>query len=238
MWELIEKAIQYPFGGVDLYCERGSTLFWAEPINALTNFSFVIAAVLAYLYLKRNDGLDAYHYILIITTIFVGLGSFLFHTYANNLTRLIDVIPIFLFKTLFIYFYLTKIIKLQWFYPIIIIIILIASSSFISDQAGKIIEYFDIPTEGYEKSELIISTSLSYLPALIILLAIAVLEKIKLNRNYIFFAALVFLFSIFFRTMDPYFCHSLNFGLHFLWHILNGVLLYLLIRAMQRKGLE
>ena len=29
---------------VDLYCERTSPVFWAEPVNALTNLAFFLAA--------------------------------------------------------------------------------------------------------------------------------------------------------------------------------------------------
>ncbi|MFT2588559.1 hypothetical protein ACMWPQ_29155, partial [Escherichia coli] len=29
---------------VDLYCERLSTAFWAEPVNALSNLAFLLAA--------------------------------------------------------------------------------------------------------------------------------------------------------------------------------------------------
>lgn len=29
---------------LDLYCERCSPDFWAEPVNALTNISFLVAA--------------------------------------------------------------------------------------------------------------------------------------------------------------------------------------------------
>ena len=29
---------------IDLYCERLDSSFWAEPINALTNVAFIIAA--------------------------------------------------------------------------------------------------------------------------------------------------------------------------------------------------
>jgi hypothetical protein len=32
---------------VDLYCERTDPSFWAEPINALSNLSFLLAAWLA-----------------------------------------------------------------------------------------------------------------------------------------------------------------------------------------------
>ncbi len=33
------------FQAVDIYCERTSAAFWAEPVNALSNLSFIAAAL-------------------------------------------------------------------------------------------------------------------------------------------------------------------------------------------------
>jgi hypothetical protein len=33
---------------LDLYCERTDLSFWAEPVNALSNAAFLIAAAFAY----------------------------------------------------------------------------------------------------------------------------------------------------------------------------------------------
>ena len=41
---------------IDLYCERTSAAFWAEPVNALSNLAFVTAA-LALVLLLRSGGL-------------------------------------------------------------------------------------------------------------------------------------------------------------------------------------
>jgi hypothetical protein len=32
---------------IDLYCERVSPSFWAEPVNAVSNLAFLIAAIAA-----------------------------------------------------------------------------------------------------------------------------------------------------------------------------------------------
>ena len=39
---------------IDLYCERTDPSFWAEPVNALTNIAFLIAAYAAYRLWRRD----------------------------------------------------------------------------------------------------------------------------------------------------------------------------------------
>ena len=44
---------------VDLYCERLDPSFWAEPLNAFTNLSFLIAAAIAFVQWRRAGGLES-----------------------------------------------------------------------------------------------------------------------------------------------------------------------------------
>jgi hypothetical protein len=43
---------------VDLYCERVSAGFWAEPVNALANAAFLLAAGIAFVRWRRAGGHD------------------------------------------------------------------------------------------------------------------------------------------------------------------------------------
>ena len=42
----------------------------------------------------------------------------------------------------------------------------------------------------------------------------------------------IFTISLFFRTIDRVICPSFPAGTHFVWHLLNGAVLYLSIRAV------
>src|SRR6187401_2005546 len=82
---------------VDLYCERLSPSFWAEPVNAISNIAFLIAAVTAFVKWRQvaRDDLPA---LALIGVVFViGLGSFAFHTLATRGAMLLDVGPIGVF---------------------------------------------------------------------------------------------------------------------------------------------
>src|ERR1700719_1867743 len=78
---------------VDLYCERADPSFWAEPVNALTNAAFLVAALLAFLEWHRGTRRDMAQLALIGVVALVGLGSFLFHAIATRGAALFDVIP-------------------------------------------------------------------------------------------------------------------------------------------------
>jgi hypothetical protein len=71
-----------------------------------------------------------------------------------------------------------------------------------------------------------------YLPALAALLAIGWLTADASGRRTLFLAAGVFTLSVAFRTIDIAVCAAFPLGTHFLWHSLNGVVLYLLLRAL------
>src|SRR6185369_15726948 len=98
--------ITSPTTAVDLYCERTSAEFWAEPVNALSNLSFIVAA-LAIVWLMRRTGTRASAPALFLTInlVVIGLGSFLFHTLANRLMMLADLLPIFVYQIAFLLFY-------------------------------------------------------------------------------------------------------------------------------------
>ena len=80
---------------VDGYCERLDPGLWAEPLNAVTNLAFLIAAFAAWR-LVRHDGLPLAKLLVLILTL-IGIGSGLFHTFATIWASLADTLPILAF---------------------------------------------------------------------------------------------------------------------------------------------
>ena len=73
---------------VDHYCERTSSAFDAEPVNALTNAAFLIGACIAWRIRSGRRGSEGRLVIaLILTMALVGLGSFLVSYRRNPLDR-------------------------------------------------------------------------------------------------------------------------------------------------------
>ena len=69
------------------YCERaGDPAFWAEPFNAISNVAFLIAALAGAVLLVRtpNARERRIEWGLVLLVTIIGIGSFLFHTYATR----------------------------------------------------------------------------------------------------------------------------------------------------------
>ncbi|WP_366524500.1 ceramidase domain-containing protein [uncultured Tateyamaria sp.] len=75
---------------IDGYCERLGPHYWAEPINAVTNAAFVLAALIMW---RRSAGLPLGRALAAVLGV-IGVGSYLFHTHAQVWAAIVDVLPI------------------------------------------------------------------------------------------------------------------------------------------------
>jgi hypothetical protein len=199
---------------VDLYCERTDPSFWAEPFNAVTNASFLIAALVALVQWRRG-GNDWPVLALIVVTFAIGIGSFIFHTVATSGAAKFDTIPI----AVFIYGYLLLALRRYLGLPLVMsIAILVAFSAFNYAEAAL------VPVGALNGSH-------AYLPALAALLAVAWPVRASRAGRLMFAAAGTLVASLTFRSIDMAVCDALPLGTHFIWHSLNGLALYLLLRA-------
>lgn len=200
---------------VDNYCERLGPGLWAEPLNALTNLAFIVAAWLIWRLASRRDALSGRVQLLVVLVATVGVGSGLFHTFANTLTLWLDVIPILVFQLVFLWLYFRDLIGM--------------SSTF---AAGALFAFLATALGG-EFLPGVLNGSLTYAPALIVLVILGVYHyrRNKTERALMLLAAGVFFASLVFRTVDAAICPYASFGTHFLWHLMNAALLYLVSRA-------
>jgi hypothetical protein len=197
-----------------LYCERSDASFWAEPLNAATNAAFLIAAAAAFWRWRSAAGRDLPALALIIIVVAVGLGSFTFHTVATRGASLADVIPI----AIFIYGYLLLAVRrFLHFAPGASLAIVVAFAA-----AAQAIAALAPPR--------FLNGSVGYLPALAALIAVAAATDGATRRSLVI-AALVFSVSLALRTADLSVCGFLPIGTHFLWHVLNAAVLYVLLHA-------
>ena len=85
---------------IDIYCERIDASFWSEPVNAITNGAFLVAAVLLALRLRGSD--DRAAWLLTGLVAAIGIGSFLFHTFATGWAAAAGISPNrFIFSSFF-----------------------------------------------------------------------------------------------------------------------------------------
>ena len=95
------------------YCERCGPGLFDEPINAFSNVVFLIAAFAAWRSAQRYRALDAGLWVLIGLSVCVGVGSFLWHTFATGWAMVLDVVPILLFQLCFLWLYGRRVVGLD-----------------------------------------------------------------------------------------------------------------------------
>jgi len=212
---------------VDIYCERVGPAFWAEPVNALSNLAFLLAGAAALWLARRENRIDDLPVLLLSTlTIAVGIGSFLFHTVAKTWAGIADVAPIILFILGYFAAALNRFAGLSWLWAGLAAAGFIVVSPIIAAGLGTVLG-----------SEL--GASRGYFPALIALFAIGLwLDRGHRHRagRALITAAVAFAVSLTLRTLDAPLCTAIPLGTHFLWHLLNGLVLWLLLRALIRHG--
>jgi hypothetical protein len=210
---------------IDGYCERTDFSFWSEPINAVTNAAFLIAAAIVLVGLLRRGRLEAGTGLLLAILTAIGVGSFLFHTFATRWAALADVLPIALFILTYLVLTLRRAFALAWLWAGLIGVAFLPASGALAAGIGQL-------TQGA------LGGSSGYVPAL---LALAVCAGLLWRRQPRFargllVAAGLFLLSLTFRTLDAPLCQAIPSGTHFMWHVLNGTLLGWLIWVLAHLG--
>ncbi len=217
------------------YCERGADpSFWAEPMNALSNGAFILAAFIALVLWSRAPAPNRrfVDLVLILLVFVIGTGSFLFHTYATRWAALADVLPITIFMLAYVGYTFRRFMGLPW----IISILGVGLFYLVLWQVGE------MRCDGVR----CLNGSAGYLPAFVVLLLSGLALLIMRHRAALSLisAGLIFALSLTFRTFDKDWCHEIMslyggpLGTHFIWHILNALLLFILLRAAVRHGGE
>ena len=205
---------------IDIYCERLDVGIWAEPINAVTNFAFILAAIIMWIRCKNLvEGR-----VLAFLLFSIGCGSFLFHTFAQTWAAILDVTPILIFILTYIYAANRRF--LVWSKRMSITgVILFLPYQFLVVSILSSIQFF--------------GSSAQYVPvAILIFFYSALLHKSKTNLSReLFVGATILSLSIFARTIDEPLCLIVSVGTHFIWHILNAIMLSWMIEILRRHML-
>ena len=202
---------------MDAYCERVGMGVFAEPLNAVSNVSFLLAALAAWVLAKRTGALSVGVRVLIAIGASVGIGSILWHTYPTMLTLILDSVPILIFIIWYIWLYARNVIGMRPLFAVA------------SAAAFLLATFLALPFSG------VLHGAFVYTPGLIVTLVLGVLharERRRAARFTLLAAAGVYLAALFFRTIDNEVCPVLPIGTHFLWHLLIGLVTYLAMRPL------
>lgn len=214
---------------VDIYCERLGPDYWAEPINAISNAAFILAALWSAWSMHALNVRSRAITVLTALAFCIGVGSFLFHTHAQVWSGLADVVPIWSFVLVYI---LTCIHVVGGVPPgrIVVGCLGVAAVIVVATLA------FDSPDSAPETTKSWTNGSEQYLPAVIAMLFFSGLTLYRRHPLRVWFTAatVLFLVSLGLRTADLHVCDAFPTGTHFLWHTLNGVMIALLLQALIR----
>lgn len=205
---------------IAIYCERTSADWAAEPLNAVSNIAFLIAAWAAWRLQQRQPKIrlnGAIRFLCIIIAV-VGAGSFTFHTIATRWAEWADVIPILVFMIVYCWLILTAFFRWPVWLKAMAVCLLFAST-------------FYLESDEFEK---VLWGGAMYLPTLGFLMAAGagIWRRDAAAGKAFFAAAGLFVLSFAARTIDMPMCASLPIGTHYFWHVFNAIVLYLLVRTV------
>lgn len=207
-------------------CERTHDGFWGEPLNALTSLAFFISGVMVLRYYRsRRDlnhpgltSLRKWDIQALIALIFViSASSFIFHTLPSQYTEMADVASVVLFINLYFITALFWVARCHWFQAIVGYIAFLGFSHIVVSRFPQAM-----------------NDSIGYLTTMASLVMIALYLNLKRRaeaRSFML-AALLGVVALFFRSIDNAVCAEIPIGSHFLWHGINAVLVFVLMRQI------
>ena len=205
---------------INAYCERTDAGYWAEPVNALTNLAFVIAAAVMW---PRVRGLPLGQALCCVLAV-IGVGSWLFHTHAQVWSALADVIPILIYVLLYIYTANRAYWRMRpW--PAL------GVTALFFPYAAALVPLFQmVPGLGS-------SAAYAPVPLLIAIYAVLLRRRLPEVARGLAIGVVILVLSLVARTLDQPLCYIIPGGTHFLWHILNAVMLGWMIEVYRRHML-
>lgn len=207
---------------LDGYCERaGQVGVDAEPLNAVTNLFFIVAAVLAARAARRMPGLRIDIWLLIAALFAIGIGSGLWHLHPTGTTVLMDVIPITLFINIYLLSAMRRLFGLSWRRTLSWF-----GLYWMMTVAGQI----------YLPPDLLHGT-IMYIPTYVamVVMTYGLARRDPALGRVFALVTTVWSASLIFRTIDLEICHALPIGTHFLWHSLNAWVLWRLLMVLVVK---
>jgi Ceramidase len=203
---------------IDIYCERTSAACDAEPLNAISNFAFFIAAWAVWPLQRERPNVTLHGPVraLWIVIAIVGAGSLTFHTVATRWAEWAGAVPILVFMIVYCWLILTAFFRWPLWMKFVSTLVFFAATFFLESDAF----------------ETFLWGGTMYLPTLVFPVAAGVgIWRFDAGAGRAFFAAAgLFALSFAARTLDQPLCGTIPIGTHYIWHFFNAGVLFLLVR--------
>ncbi len=205
------------FEQVDGYCERTDLSYWSEPLNAVTNLAFLIAALIMW---RRGVDVSGAR-VLCVILLAIGVGSFLFHTYATLWAVMADVVPIGIFILTYLFLTNRDIVGMPWWSAALV--------------TALFVPYAAVMVPLLDRMPFLHISDFYWTVPLLLLIYAAFLRG-PVGQGFVVGAAILCL-SITLRSVDEIWCAQWPIGTHIFWHCLNGVMLGWMIDVYVRHML-
>lgn len=189
------------------YCERTDFTYWSEPVNALTNLAFVLAAWIVW---PRTAGLPLARAMAVVLAV-IGLGSFLWHTHATRWAGLADVLPILGFILIYLFAATRDYLGAPVWLALGATLMFLPYAAGFTWALGLV-----LPGLG---------ANAAYLSVAALIAAYGLWLRDSATGKGLLIGAGILAVSLGFRMLDAQVCAVFPIGTHFLWHILNAVML-------------
>ncbi|PIQ73362.1 hypothetical protein COV58_02970 [Candidatus Roizmanbacteria bacterium CG11_big_fil_rev_8_21_14_0_20_36_8] len=201
--------------GMSTYCESGVGLFYTQPINTISNITLLISAYFAFRLIRTNHVNNKTIKILPFILAVTGIGSMLWHGMPSLLTNFADTLPLSAFVLVSLFFLLDKLLNKRGLVWKILLAFILVETPFI---------FHILPSLN------------GFVPYLIVFvfgvfLSYGLVKKYKILTSHLVTIIALFAMAFFFRTIDHTVCAVFSAGTHFIWHTLNALVFYLLIRV-------
>ena len=205
------------FETIDGYCERIDASFWSEPLNAVTNAVFLMAAI----WVLRREELNNKARALAFLLGMIGIASFLFHSVATAWAGALDVLFILLFTLLYIFVATEDFLGLPRRSALVVTLGYFPFS--------VVVDWLTLPLS-------FLGSTRIYIPILIliILYSLILYKKFPYLSRGLAMGALLLTISMFARSVDLPLCETIPTGTHFLWHVINAIMLAWMIEVYRR----
>ncbi|HBG97234.1 MAG TPA: hypothetical protein DDY29_00385 [Rhodobacteraceae bacterium] len=202
---------------VDIYCERIDPGFWAEPVNALTNLAFLLAA--AFVWPRVRDRAMGRALALILAAI--GIASGAFHTTGQVWAAIADSLSIAVFVLVYVFAANRDFLRLGG------LALWGMTAAALPAIAGLATFVGAVPFLG--SSALYVGVW-----GLILLYGLGLWFRAPATGRGLLIGAAILALSIGARATDLPLCGAWPLGTHFLWHILNAIMLGWMILVWHR----
>ncbi len=201
------------------YCERlHEPGLWAEPLNAITNLAFIVAAIVCWI--RSGEHATPVARLLIVWLFGIGIGSGLWHILATAWAGFLDVLFIALFVVTYFHAANRAFLGLGLWLSLGMIVALLAYIPLATLGLSWL-----IPALGF-------SAVYASVALLIALYGILLWRRQGPVAHGLVIGALVLAGSIVVRTIDKPLCMSIPLGTHFIWHLLNAAMLAWMIEVL------